>query len=455
MAAVTALWAPAALLPGGWADAVRLEVTADGHLSRVAVGADATGALRLPGPTVPGQPNLHSHSFQRALLGRTQVRGPGEDSFWTWREAMYASLERLGPEEAAAVAGWLAVELLEGGFTAIGEFHYVHHQPDGTPYADRALLGRRVAAALRSAGLRTTMLPVLYAHGGFGGVAATAGQRRFLNDVDDILDIIDALRDPDDPGLRIGLAPHSLRAVTPAQLRAALAGLPDDAPVHIHIAEQVKEVDDCVAWSGARPVRWLLDEVGVTPRWCLVHATHVDPGEVADLAASGAIAGLCPTTEADLGDGLFPAVDYLAAGGAIGVGTDSHVGRSAPAELRLLEYGHRLRDRRRNRALAPGERHVGAGLWRAAAVGGARALGFRGGVLAPGHVADLVSLDPTHPSLVGLAGDALLDAVVLGQGDGAIDTVVVGGEPVVTGGRHRDRAARLRAFTGAMRTLAG
>jgi formimidoylglutamate deiminase len=232
-----------------------------------------------------------------------------------------------------------------------------------------------------------------------------------------------------------------------------VAGLPADAPVHIHIAEQEREVAQCVGWSGARPVRWLLDHAPVDRRWCLVHATHVEPHEVAGMVSAGCVAGLCPTTEADLGDGLFPAVHFAARGGALGVGTDSHVGRSAAAELRLLEYGQRLRDRRRARVLPPGEAHTGAALWRAAAAGGAQALGMATGRIEAGQAADLLSLDPDHPTLLGLAGDALLDAVVLGQGDGAVHTVLARGEVVVEGGRHRDRDARLRAFRAAMARL--
>lgn len=450
-----AFFAPSALLPTGWASDVRFEVDARGVLSGVARDAAPGDAIRLPGPVVPGMPDLHSHAFQRALVGRTQVAGPGEDSFWTWRQAMYRSLDRLGPDEVAAVAGWLAVELLEGGFTGVAEFHYVHHQPDGTPYADRAELARRTLHALRTAGLSVAMLPVLYAHSGFGGQAPAPGQRRFINDVDGILGIVDALQAESaaDPGVTVGLAPHSLRAVTPDELAAAVRGLPFAAPVHIHISEQAKEVADCIAWSGARPVRWLLDHAAVDARWCLVHATHLDDGELAELARSGAVAGLCPTTEADLGDGLFPAVSYARAGGAFGVGTDSHVGRSAAAELRLLEYGQRLRDQRRARVLPPGESHVGAALWRACAAGGAQALGMQTGRLAVGLAADLVALDAEHPALIGLAGDALLDAVVLGQGDGAVHTVVARGEVVVEDGRHRDRAERLGAFRAAMTRL--
>jgi len=451
----TAYFAPSALLPDGWASAVRMEVDTFGRLSRVEAGASADGAVRLPGPVVPGMPNLHSHAFQRALIGRTQVAGPGEDSFWTWRKAMYASLDRLGPDEVAAVAGWLAVELLEGGFTGIAEFHYVHHQPDGTPYANPAELGQRTLSALRSAGLSVAMLPVLYAHSGFGGQAPVPGQRRFLNDVEGVLRIVEAIRDhaAGDPGVRVGLAPHSLRAVTPDELRAAVAGLLANAPIHVHIAEQQKEVEDCIAWSGAPPVRWLLDHAPVDGRWCLVHATHVRPDEVEGMAAAGCIAGLCPTTEADLGDGIFPAVDFVRMGGRLGVGTDSHVGRSAAAELRLLEYGQRLRDQRRARVLPPGERHTGAALWRAAAAGGAQALGLDTGRLSVGAAADLVALDADHPALIGLDGDALLDAVVLGQGDGAVDTVVARGAVVVEGGRHREREARLEAFRDAMARL--
>jgi formimidoylglutamate deiminase len=446
-------WAPSALLGDVWVDGVRIHVNEIGDVASIDSGGPHPGDQRLPGAVIPGMPNLHSHAFQRALLGRTQRKGPGDDSFWTWREAMYGSLDHLGPVEVEAITAWLCVELLEGGFTQLGEFHYVHHQPDGTPYADRAELARRVIAGARTAGMGLTMLPVLYAASGFGPLPPSHGQRRFIDSADGVLRLIDALRPECGPDLRLGLAPHSLRAVPPEALEEALVGLPSDAPVHIHIAEQTAEVRACQAWSGKRPIAWLLDHHDVDGRWCLVHATHLDADELDRVARSGAVVGLCPTTEADLGDGVFPATDLIAGGGHYGVGTDSHVGRSAPAELRLLEYGQRLRDQRRIRVLGPEDAHAGAALWRDAARGGAQALGVLAGSIAPGHRADFVSLDPEHAVLEGLSGDALLDGLVLGQGDTAVHTVVSGGRVVVEAGRHHRRDALRAPFRRAIQRL--
>jgi formimidoylglutamate deiminase len=437
-----AFFSPLALLPGGWARDVRLEVGDDGAFSAVRPGSSPAGAAQL-GPVVPGMPDVHSHAFQRAIAGRTQRRGPTADSFWTWREAMYRSLPRLGPDALEAVAAWLGVELLEGGFTRIAEFHYVHHLEDGRPPADPALLARRTLRGLREAGLGVTLLPVLYAAGGFLGAPPTPGQARFTLDLGGYLDLLDALAPELGPDVRLGVAPHSLRAVPLPMLRALLDRTPADLPVHIHVSEQVAEVEACLAAHGRRPVALLMDEAPVDGRWCLVHATHVDPDERRQIARSGATVGLCPTTEGDLGDGFFPLVEGLAEGLRFGVGTDSQVGRSAAGELRLLEYGQRLIHRARVLGLPPGEQHTGAALWRGALAGGAAALGQRVGALEAGRRADLVSLDPAHPGLVGLDGDGLLDALVLGPAEDAVDVVVVSGDVKVRGGRHLD-GARIR-----------
>ncbi|MFQ6018586.1 MAG: formimidoylglutamate deiminase, partial [Kiloniellaceae bacterium] len=385
----TALFAAHALLPGGWARDVLFEISACGSLAAVTPDAAPGPAPRAKGPVLPGMPNLHSHAFQRAMAGLAERAGPGDDSFWTWREAMYGLVRALTPEQLEAIAAQLYVEMLKSGYTAVGEFHYLHHDPAGRPYADLAEMSRRVIAAAGAAGIGITLLPVLYGYGGFGGAPADEGQRRFLNDPERVLKLVEALLADhrDDPRAAVGIAPHSLRAVTPDTLAVALAGLDaldKQAPVHIHVAEQNKEVHDCIEWSGERPVEWLLGNVELGPRWCLIHATHMTEEETARLARSDAVAGLCPTTEANLGDGVFPAPAYLAAGGAFGIGSDSHVSVSPIEELRWLEYGQRLIHRRRNLlaggAAAPS---VGALLYRGALGGGARALGRPIGRLAP------------------------------------------------------------------------
>jgi formimidoylglutamate deiminase len=442
---VKALYGEAVLLPEGWAEGTRIEIDGNGDIAAVVVGGSPDGAERARGPVVPGVPNLHSHAFQRAMAGLTEQRGTqARDSFWTWREVMYGFVARLRPETLQAIATQLYVEMLEAGYTAVAEFHYLHHGPDGTPYADPAELSHRVIAAAATAGIGITHLPVLYAHGGFGGQPPTAGQRRFVNDGDRFLALVEGLRSRHRASLdvRIGVAPHSLRAVTPRLLGDVLAGLDQldaAAPIHIHIAEQTREVDECLAWSGARPVAWLLANAPVNHRWCLVHATHMTDTETRDLAASGAVAGLCPTTEANLGDGLFPVEPYLGHGGSLGVGSDSHISVSPVEELRWLEYGQRLTKRERNVAATAEAPHVGAGLYRRALAGGARACARSIGAIEPGHRADLVVLDAEHPLLVGRTGDTLLDAWVFAGNTPVVRDVMVGGAWVVRRGRHMHR----------------
>lgn len=457
---MTALFAPAALLPDGWAQSVRFDLAADGSLAAVTPGGSADGAERLAGPVVPGMPNLHSHAFQRALAGFAEVADPSRPGgdFWTWRETMYRFLDRMGPDVMQAVATQLYVEMVKAGYTGVVEFHYVHHAPDGRPYADRAELALRLIAAARTAGIGLTLLPVLYAHSGFGGQPPVEGQRRFVNDVPAILALVERLRveTDGDPQCRVGLAPHSLRAVTPEELRDAVAGLHTldaTAPVHIHVAEQTKEVEDCLAWSGARPVDWLYDHMPVDARWCLIHATHMTAQETRRLAASGAVAGLCPTTEANLGDGLFPLTDFLAAGGTLGVGSDSHISVSPVEELRWLDYGQRLTLRRRLIVAGPTRPNTGAALWSRALAGGARASGRPVGALAAGHRADLLVLDPDSPALVARSGDALLDALVFSGNATPIRDVLIGGRWQVRDGRHAAEADSTARYRRALEAL--
>jgi formimidoylglutamate deiminase len=455
---MTVLFAESALLPGGWASGVRLEVAGNGDLSAVTAGAHADGAERLAGPVVPGMPNLHSHAFQRAMAGLAERAGPSDDSFWTWREVMYDFVGRLSPDHMEAIAAQLYAEMLKAGYTAVGEFHYLHHGPDGSPYDDPCETSQRIIAAAKATGIGLTHLPVLYAHGGFGGAPANRGQRRFLHDADGFMAVVETLaaRHGHDPQVRIGMALHSLRAVTPeliAETVARLDGRDAAAPVHIHIAEQRREVDECLAWSGARPVEWLLANAAVSRRWCLVHATHMSGEESLALARSGAVAGLCPTTEANLGDGLFPLFAYMAAGGALGVGSDSHISVSPVEELRWLEYGQRLLGQRRNITPMGDGGSVGAGLWRAALAGGAQALGRPIGALEAGARADLLVLDGDHPQLAGRSADLLLDSLVFSGNANPVRDVMVGGNWVVREGRHHDEeaiAARYRKTVAAL-----
>lgn len=431
------LWFESALLEDGWADRVRLRL-ANGRIEGVERGVEPGAGDERHFVALPGLPNLHSHAFQRAMAGLAEVRGRADDDFWSWRELMYRFVGRIGPEECEGVAALAYAEMLEAGFTRVGEFHYLHHAPDGARYDDVAEMSGRIAAAAETAGIGLTLLPVFYAHGGFGGQPAGAAQARFLNDVENFAELVERAEAQLPGDGVIGIAPHSLRAVTPEELRALLA-VADRGPVHIHIAEQMKEVADCVAWSRKRPVRWLLDEMPVDARWTLVHATHVEPDELAGIAASGAVAGLCPVTEANLGDGLFPAAEFLAQGGMIGVGSDSNVRIDAAEELRLLEYGQRLTRRARNVLADAARPATGARLFAAAVAGGGRSLGVETG-LAVGRPADIVSLNRHDPVFAEREGDALIDSWVFASRAG-VDCVWCGGVKHVAGGRHRHRAA--------------
>lgn len=443
---MTSLWFETALLAGGWAKDVRISV-ADGRIASLVTGVEPSGLDERGAVALPGLANLHSHAFQRAMAGLTEARGPTSDSFWSWRELMYHFVGRLDPADLEAIAGLAYAEMLECGFTRVGEFHYLHHAPDGRAYDNVAEMGVQIAAAADQTGIGLTLLPVFYAHAGFGGAMPAEGQRRFVNSLDGYAKLLDASRTAVTGlvGAQVGVAPHSLRAVTRSELAAMSDG---SGPIHIHIAEQVQEVEDCLAWSGARPVEWLLDNADVDSRWCLVHATHMTAGETRRMARSGAVAGLCPITEANLGDGLFPAAAFLEAGGQIGVGSDSNVRIDLAEELRLLEYGQRLSLRGRNILAAGAGASTGATLYRHALTGGARALGqpFASG-LSKGGPADLVALDGDHPDLAGRSGDAILDAYVFAGGSRLVKDVWRAGRKVVEDGRHhaRDRiVARYR-----------
>jgi len=453
------IWAADALLPGGWARDVALAWDAQGRLARVEPGvAPAPGQARAAGPLVPGMPNLHSHAFQRGFCGLTEYRAQADDSFWSWRELMYRCAGRLDPRQAEAIAAWLYVEMLEAGYTSVCEFHYLHHDPQGRPYADAPEMALAILRAAERAGIGLTLLPVLYQAGGFGGAAPHAGQRRFLHDTPAMLRLLEDLKPRcEAQGARLGLAPHSLRAVPPQALREALAGLDAldaTAPIHIHVAEQVKEVEDCIAWSGLPPVRWLLEHAPVGPRWCLVHATHMTPDEALDAARAGAVAGLCPTTEANLGDGLFDMPHWRDGGGAWGIGSDSHSTVNAAEELQLLEYGLRLATRQRNVMAEPGQPHVATAMTLAAVAGGARAGGRPVAGLAAGQQADFLELDPAHVALAGLPACDMLSAHVFGSHrTSAIRTVWVGGQARVREGRHALRETAAAAFVEVRRML--
>ncbi len=448
-----------ALLPGGWARDVRVEVSANGDFGAVFPGGDREGTRRVAGAVVPGIPNVHSHAFQRAMAGLTESGGTAEYGFGSWRERMYAFLARLSPDDVRVVASQLYAEMLRHGYTAVAEFHYLRNDPQGRPYAVPHEMALRLHEAATAAGIGLTLLPTLYRVADFGSDAPLAEQRRFVATVDEILADGAGLRSAmaGDGNRRVGLALHSLRAVPPGDLADAVAALEAAdaaAPIHIHIAEQVTEVRACLSWSGASPVEWLLGHAPVDGRWCAVHATHMTAEETRALAASGAVAGLCPTTEANLGDGVFPLASYQVAGGRWAVGGDSHVSISPAADLRMLEYSQRLTMHERNVAGGRKAHSTGRALLEGAWAGGAQASGRRLGAIRPGFRADLVVLDTGHPALVGRDEDQLLDAWIFSGEDTPVRDVMVGGAWVVENGRHRGQDEIATAYRAVARKLA-
>ncbi|HEY2396175.1 MAG TPA: formimidoylglutamate deiminase [Rudaea sp.] len=472
-------------LPQGWSSDVRIGIHVDGTLSAIEQDADCGDAQYLGHYVLPGMPNLHSHAFQRAMAGLAERRRssalvsdredqktatPGrapqkisDDSFWTWRETMYGFASRIGPDDLRAIAAQLYVEMLKAGYTQVCEFHYLHHQPDGKPYVDPAEMSLALIDAAREAGIGLTLLPTLYMTGGFDGRALSERQRRFGHEVDAYLRLVRQLRMKESSALRLGIALHSLRAVPLAAMRAVLeSGLVDAAPIHIHVAEQIGEVQDCLALRNARPVEWLLDHAPVDSRWCLVHATHMTADETQRLAATGAVAGLCPTTEANLGDGIFPLKKYLDAGGVIGIGSDSHISVSPVEELRWLEYGQRLATRHRNIVVSESSNSVGETLWGDALFGGALACGASIGALEgpdadqsnPGMRADLFVLDHESPLLAGRSAASALDTFLFAGNSDLVKHVMVNGEWVVRDFRHRDEERIAERYRGVARSLA-
>jgi len=414
--AVKKYFARDALLPSGWSRDVTIAVDEDGSIAAVQRGTDGEP---LRGPALPGMANLHSHAFQRGMAGLAESRGAPDDDFWTWRELMYRFVERVTPDQAHAIALQLYIEMLKHGYTAVAEFNYLNQPAE--------MMARHVAAA-GEAGIAITALPSLYRWSNFESQPLQPRQQRFDSDVRGIVDAFATIKTSKD--VRAGVAPHSLRAVDPGALRELVAALPADAPIHIHAAEQTKEVEDCRLALGQRPVEWLLSNFAVDERWCLVHSTHLVEDEVRGLARSGAVAGLCPTTEGNLGDGVFPLLEYRAAGGRYGIGGDSHVSRDPAEELRLLEYVQRLVARKRNLVVGKSQA-VGTTLWLEAAAGGAQAMGRAMGAIAPGKRADLVVLETDE------RGDTAANAFIFGGTTGMVRDVMVAGRWVVEDRRHR------------------
>ena len=453
---MTRIRAEQALLTTGWARDVA--VTLDGaRIARIEPDSAPRAGDIAVGALLPAPANLHSHAFQRAMAGMTERRGPSDsDSFWTWRQLMFRFLDQLTPEDVQAIAAFVQMEILEAGYGASVEFHYLHHAPGGTPYADPAEMAARVVRAAQDSGIGLTLLPVLYQQGGCDGRALGPGQVRFGNTPDGFARLVEGAETalgalPDDA--RLGIAPHSLRAVTPEAL-ALCTRLRPTAPLHMHLAEQTAEVDEVLAFLGARPVEWLLDHAAVDDRWCLIHCTQMQRPETLALAATRAVAGLCPITESSLGDGIFDGVAWTRAQGRFGIGSDSNIRITLSEELRTLDHSQRLRDRVRA-ALATPTQSTGRVLLQGAALGGAQAAGRDSGTLAEGRLADMLALDTGRVDLEGRTGDALLDAWIFAGDDRAVAEVWSAGRHLVRAGRHVARDRIETGYRAVVRRLQG
>ncbi|MGE4802121.1 formimidoylglutamate deiminase [Yersinia hibernica] len=437
-----------AFLADGWANDVQITVNELGNIQHIMTGSSDAGCQILSGPIVPGMPNLHSHAFQRMMSGLAEIAGNPQDSFWTWRDLMYRLVQQLTPEQVGVIARQLYIEMLKGGYTQVAEFHYLHHSADGNPYCNPGEMASQLSQAAHDVGIGMTLLPVLYSYAGFGGEPAQQGQRRFIQTTENYLKQQQVISKQlaNQPLQNHGLCFHSLRAVELSQMQEVLQASDNKLPVHIHIAEQQKEVNDCIAWSGQRPVAWLYDHLSVDSRWCLVHATHLDESELVRLAKSQAVAGLCPTTEANLGDGIFPAVDFLNHQGCWGIGSDSHVSLNVVEELRWLEYGQRLRDQRRNRLINEQYPAVANLLYTQALAGGRQACGRNISQLAEGYRADWLVLDGDDPYIAGTESASLLNRWLFAGDKSQIRDVYVAGKAVIVDRYHPMQQQTAQAF---------
>jgi formimidoylglutamate deiminase len=445
-----------AWLPGGWRRNVVISVDPAGDIVDVSPDDVVTTARLVGGAAIPGMPNVHSHAFQRSMAGlaeRRSVQADKGDSFWTWREIMYEHASRMSPECLNAVAAQCYADMLKAGYTAVCEFHYLHNQADGAAYAERAAMSQALIDAAATSGIGLTLLPTLYQTSDFGNAPPTPRQRQFVLETDQYLDLIDELSRLQSPQVEIGMALHSLRAVPADALRTVLASLPAIETIHIHIAEQEREVAAAQQHLGARPIQWLIEHARVDRRWCLVHATHSTPPELEAVAASGAVIALCPTTEANLGDGVFPLPAWLAAGGAFAIGSDSHISLSPAEELRWLEYEARLSSGHRNVLATEGEASSGAMLWRRACTAGTRATARNIGAIEAGRRADIVVLDTNGPLFVGREDDELIDTFVFAGSGHEVRDVMVAGRWLVQEGRHFAETAIAAGYKRAMQKI--
>jgi len=448
---MTTLFVRKALLPGGWNDDVRLTLV-DGRIEEVDIGASEGDSDETLGCVIPGLCNAHSHAFQRALAGHTEKRSPaGRDNFWSWRERMYELAGRVSADVLTAIARQAYCEMLRSGYTSVAEFHYLHRDPLD-PDAVDTMFGA-IATAARDSGIRLTYVPVHYERAGFEDPEPTSQQASFVQTADEFLKHFDRVAPQCGGTISIGIGAHSLRAVSEESLhRIAAAAGDTGVPMHIHVAEQQREVEQSLASYGRRPIRWLLENFDVGSTWNLVHATHMDEDEITVLAKSGAVAVLCPSTEANLGDGLFPLHEYLVRGGRIAIGSDSHISINPFEELRWLEYGQRLVTRSRN-VTSLRDSHVGSELFSRALEGGASAAGQDVVGIEAGAPADLVVLSDDDPMLAGHNDDSRLDALVFSGYPLPVERVMVDGQWRVKDAVHVDRDRARTEFAGALEKL--
>jgi formimidoylglutamate deiminase len=455
----TTIWAAAALLSSGWAESVEIDIDDAGNIESIFSDQPYVSGDRVE-ILIPAIPNVHSHAHQRTMSGLGERAGisadAAKDSFWTWRKIMYHYLERIQPEHLFHISAQLYLEMLKAGYSCVGEFQYLHHDLDGSPYANRAEMSLQCMQAAQQVGLGFTALPVLYRYGGFGSADPIDGQKRFLNDAGGFIDIVTRLQQASatDANTSVGIAPHSLRAISGELLREVIGALDNLAAIHVHIAEQTKEVEDCLAWSQMRPVEWLFDQFEVDPSWCLIHATHMNAAETSAMAQNGCVAGLCPTTEANLGDGFFNAIDYFKQDGCWAIGSDSHISIDPVEELRWLEYGQRLLTRKRNVLVSPGAANTGRNLLDGALKGGARACGRNIGSITTGARADFIVLDDQHPRLYGRQQDDLLDSWIFSGNENLVRDVYIGGNKIIDHGRHADEEIIQRNYRTTLDQLA-
>ncbi|MBT8433046.1 MAG: formimidoylglutamate deiminase [Gammaproteobacteria bacterium] len=449
------IWANSALLAGGWADSVEIRIDAAGNIATISPGLPYTDGERVE-VLIPAIPNVHSHAHQRAMAGLGERAGDTRDSFWTWRKVMYHYLERIQPDNLFHIAAQLYLEMLKAGYSCVGEFQYLHHDLNGQVYDNPAEMSLQCLQAATQVGIGFTALPVLYRYGGFDNVAALDGQKRFLNDADGFIEIVKNLQSTtaSDANCSVGIAPHSLRAINRELLAEVITSLENPAAIHIHVAEQAREVDDCLDWCGKRPVEWLFENFAVDRKWCLIHATHINDEETAAMANSGCVAGLCPTTEANLGDGFFKAREYFAQRGCWAIGSDSHISIDPVEELRWLEYGMRLQTHVRNVLVSESCANTGRNLLDGALAGGARACGRHIGSIVEGFRADFVILDDEHPRLYGRSRDDLIDSWIFSGNSNLVRDVYIGGNKVIDNGRHVDEDTIARNYRNTLDQLA-